>query len=87
MLPVKNIKIINGMNSRQFTPRDGEVGAEWPEDDGLNEPANRSLGLGRTGGMFGEDRDNEFSYEAFNRRRGGQGYLEISCKSFDINYI
>lgn len=90
VLPVKNIKIINGMNSREFTPRDGEFGGDWAEDDGLHEPGNRSLGLGRTGGrtggMFGKDH-HVFTEEAFNGRTDGRGYMEISCKSYDINYI
>lgn len=80
VLPVKNIKIINGMTGREFTSPD--EGAQW--SDRL--PSNQSLGRGTSEDAY-QDRDKEFSHDAFNRRRGGQGYLEISCKSFDIHYL
>lgn len=84
VLPVKDIKIINGMNSRGFTAADGST--QFSDGSAGNEPSNRSLGIGTMEDTFNRN-DNEFSYDVFNRRRRGQGYLEISCKSFDINYV
>lgn len=72
------------MTGREFTAADER--AKWSDDRLRNEPSNRSLGLGTMGDAF-HNREKEFSHDAFNRRRGGAGYLEISCKSFDIHYL
>lgn len=78
------------MNSQEFTPADSDLGDKWADDMEMNESSNQTLGLGKREDVLGDTgqrRDREFSYDAFNRRRGDRGYIEISCKSFDINYI
>ena len=50
--------------------------------DSFNNQSDFNMGDGAT-----EHDDYEEEYEAFSRFTGGHRFLEISCKSFDINYI
>lgn len=84
VLPVKNIKIINGMNGREYSPADSASdGDPWND----NEASSNSIGIGKMNDDTFEDREQDDFGDEFNRRRGSSGYLEISCKSYDIKYL